>query len=165
VSADLGEFSRGALEARLLAKGSSPDEAATHASRAHELTAPVVRKLRKEVKGWRLAYVKSYSDIRHKVFAHREISDFDEINALFAKTKVEELKRLFHFLNSLYLALFASYTNGVAVRLDSYDPRWSVGEQVRVEGEKVLELIVEGARVARSTRPLQAYRPPTANLT
>ena len=121
MSADLGEFSRGALEARLLGKGSSPDEAATHASRAHELTAPVVRKLRKEVKGWRLAYVKSYSDIRHKVFAHREISDFDEINALFAKTKVEELKRLFHFLNSLYLALFASYTNGVAVRLDSYD--------------------------------------------
>lgn len=68
---------------------------------------------------------------------------------MFGKTKVEELKRLFHFLNSLYLALFAAYANGVAVRLNSYDPQWNVGEQVRAEGEKVLKLMVEGARVAR----------------
>ena len=144
------EFSRAALEARLLALGRSADEVAAHSKHVHELTAPVVRKLRKEVKDWRQVYVRSYSNIRHKVFAHREVSDFHEINALFAKTKVEELKRLLHFLNSLYLALFAAHTNGVAVKLDSYDPRWFVGEQVRLEGERVLKLMVEGARAGLS---------------
>jgi hypothetical protein len=101
VSADLKGFSHAALKARLLAKGRSADEAAAHVKHAHELTAKGVRALKNEVKKWRRIYRENYKDIRHKVFAHREVSDFDEIKALFAKTKVEELKKLFHFLNSV----------------------------------------------------------------
>jgi hypothetical protein len=124
-----------------------------HAKHAHELTAKEVRELRKEVRNWRHIYKENNKDIRHKFFAHREVSGFDEINALFAKTKVEELKRLFHFLNSLYLALFAAHTNGNAVKLHSYDPRWLIGEQVRAEGERALKLMVEGARAGLSGPP------------
>jgi DNA-binding CsgD family transcriptional regulator len=149
VSANIREFSLAALEARLLSKGCSAEEVARYLKHAHELTANDVRKLRKKVADWRRVYKENYKDIRHNVFAHKQLSASDKINALFAKTKVDELKKLFHFLNSLYLALFASYINGIAVKLDSYDPNWFVGEQVRLEGEKVLKLIVEGARVAR----------------
>lgn len=140
------EFSRAALEVRLLALGRSADEVAAPVKHAHELTAKEVRALKNQVKKWRRIYGDNYKDIRHKVFAHKEVSDFDEIKALFAKTKVEELKRLFHFLNSVYLALFAAHTNGVAIKLDSYDPQWFVGERVRLEGESVLKLMVEGAQ-------------------
>jgi AbiU2 len=163
VSADLKEFSLAALQARLLSKGLSAEEPATYAKHAHELTAKEVRELKKKVAYWRRVYQQNYRDIRRKVFAHKGLSASDEINALFAKTKVDELKELLHFLNCLYLALFAAYTNGVAVKLDSYDPQWFVGEQVRLEGEKMLELIVEGARVARSTKPLQVCKLPNTN--
>ena len=112
-SANLEEFSRGALEARLLASGRSAEEVAAPVKHAHELTAKEVRDLRNEVKKWHRIHKDNYRDIRRKYFAHREVSRFDEINAMFAKTKVDELKKLFHFLNSLYLALFAAHTNGV----------------------------------------------------
>jgi hypothetical protein len=102
VSADLKEFSVAALGERLLSKGLSAEEVATHGKHAHELTAKEVRELRKEVKDWRRVYEKNYREIRQKVFAHRELPCFDEINALFAKTKVDELKELLHFLNCLY---------------------------------------------------------------
>jgi hypothetical protein len=67
---DLQEFSVAALKARLLAKGLSADEVATHAKHAHELTAPEVRKLRKEVKDWRGVYVKSYRETLGERFSH-----------------------------------------------------------------------------------------------
>jgi hypothetical protein len=164
VSAELKEFSLDALKARHISKGLSAQEAATYVNHAHELTVEEVRELRKKVARWRRVYKEDYRDVRRKVFAHRELSGLDEINALFAKTKVDVLKELFHFLNSLYLALFAAYANGIALNLNSYDPQRFVGEQVRREGEKMLELIVEGARVARSTSPLHDYKPPSANL-
>jgi AbiU2 len=138
------EFSRAALEARLLASGRSAEEVAAPVKHAHELTDKEVRELRKKVAHWRRIYEKNYRDIRRKFFAHREVSGLDEIKALFAKTKVEELKRLFHFLNSFYLALFAAYANGVAINLDSYNALGFGGEQVRVEGERVLKLMVKG---------------------
>jgi ribosomal protein S16 len=149
VSANIQEFSLVALGARLISKGRSVEEVGRYLRDAHELTAKEVKELKKKVESWRRVYKENHLDIRHKVFAHKELSAPDEINAQFAKTKVDELKELFRFLNSLYLALRAAYTFGQAVKLDSYDPQWQVGEQVRLEGERVLKLIVEGARVAR----------------
>jgi hypothetical protein len=148
VSSNRQEFSRDAYRGRLRAKGLSAEEVATYAKQAHELTVTEVRELKKEIAKWRRIYQTDYEDIRHKVFAHRELSDYDQINALFAKTKVDEVKKLLHFLNSLYLALLAAYHNGLAINLSRYNPQWDVGEQVRLDGERMLDLIIEGARVA-----------------
>jgi hypothetical protein len=139
------EFSLQALERRLSKKLTSA-EVAKYLKQVHEVSEANVDELKREVDKWRGVYQQDYKDIRDKVFAHRVMSSLDEMNVLFAKTKVEELKRLLHFLNSLYLALFAAHTNGVAVKLDSYDPQWFIGEQVRLEGERVLKWMVEEAR-------------------
>jgi hypothetical protein len=174
VETDLGEFSADALKARLIEKGRSPEEATQHVTRVLEQVsekpeAPIplaaagidknladrahaqVRELRKKVARWRRVY-QSYDDIRNKIFAHKELSSSEEIDALFAKTSADELKKLFKFLSSLRLALFAAYANGDPVDLDRFDPDMFVGERVRREGEKILKLIVEGGRVLDDRR-------------
>lgn len=143
VSASLQEFSMAALKARRISNGFSEQETAIYASHMHALTADDVKKLRGEIKRWRCIYEDRYSDIRNRVFAHNELTDFGDINALFAKTNVIELKELFNFLSALGLALWAAYHNGVAVNLDSYDMEMSVGELVRREAEAVLRSMLD----------------------
>jgi len=70
------------------------------------------RKLRALVKKNRAIYEARYRDIRHKWFAHKELSDPAEIGALFAKTNINELQRLVTFTGSLYDALWELYING-----------------------------------------------------
>ena len=94
-------------------------------------------------------YKASWADIRNKVFAHRELSSAEEIDALFRKTSIDDLKELFKFLSSLRLALWAAYENGVATNLTCFDREMFVGERVGREGEEILKLIVGGGRVAR----------------
>jgi hypothetical protein len=149
VSADTREFSCDALKDRLIEKGLSPEEAAEHAGHAHELTKTEVRELKKKVECWRRVYEANYDAIRNKVFAHKELSSAQEIDVLFAKTSVDELKKLFKFLSSLRLALWAAYENGVAANLECYDQDMFVGERVRREGEKILKLMLEGSRFAQ----------------
>jgi hypothetical protein len=170
---DLGEFSADALKARLIEKGRSPEEATQHVARVLDwdsenpyATIPLaaalinknlahcahaqVRELRKKVADWRRAYQASFDAIRDKVFAHRELSSTEGIDALFRKVSVDELEELFKFLSSLRLALWAAYENGVAINLTCFDPDMFVGERVRREGEKILRLIVEGGRAPSS---------------
>ena len=153
VSADLKAFSITALEARKMASGLTTEEAAEYIVDAHKLTFKDVRSLRKEVNRWRRVYNKRYRDIRNKVFAHKELSNLVDVNALMAKTNVAELKELFKFLRALGLALWAAYHNGVAVNLDVYDMQMSVGERVRREGDAVLRSILEGGQ-SQHAKPL-----------
>jgi hypothetical protein len=70
------------------------------------------RSLRKEVKTWRGIYESTYRDIRHKFFAHKEVSDQIEIDALFAKTNIDETQRMLIFLSSLNDVLWQLFFNG-----------------------------------------------------
>jgi hypothetical protein len=56
--------------------------------------------------------VSNYRDLRHKLFAHKEVADRAEIDALFAKTNIRELQRMFAFLSSLHEALWQLFFNG-----------------------------------------------------
>jgi hypothetical protein len=61
---------------------------------------------------YRSQTVARYRDIRHKVFAHKATADMTEINGMFAKTNIEEMKALFGFLHALHEALWELFNNG-----------------------------------------------------
>jgi hypothetical protein len=52
------------------------------------------RGFRREVKQWRRIYEANYRAVRNQVFAHVEVSQSDEVNALFSKTNIGELEAL-----------------------------------------------------------------------
>ena len=82
------------------------------------------RKLRTQVRKWRQIYEANYRAVRHKVFAHKEAADQEEVAALFSKGTNPELARLFVFLGSLHEVLLQLFLNGTKPVLRS--ARYSV---------------------------------------
>src|SRR5947209_5308569 len=78
----------------------------------YEPTPKDFRRLRTYVNRRRRIYVANYRDVRHKYFAHKEVSDPTEIALLFSKGNNKELQQLFAFLGSLYDALWELFFNG-----------------------------------------------------
>jgi hypothetical protein len=106
-------FSKAALGHRK--QGANPDPPGwldAYLSGVYEPTPQDFRQLRKCVNKWRKIYKSNYRDIRHKLFAHKEVSDHAETNALFAKTNVGELQSMFTFLGLLYQELWHLFFNG-----------------------------------------------------
>ncbi len=89
-----------------------PDWLDKYVADAHEPTANDFRELRIHVKRWRQVYNDKYRDIRRKYYAHRELSQKEEIDALFSKTQIRELQTMFLMLHSIYEALWGLYHNG-----------------------------------------------------
>lgn len=96
------------------------------------------RILRKDVKTWRGIYESTYRDIRHKFFAHKEVSDQMEIDALFAKTKIDELQSMLTFLISLNGALWQLFVNGLKPDLSSPAGGSDLQERITREVEQFL---------------------------
>lgn len=78
----------------------------------YEPTPKDFRRLRSHVRKWRKIYESKYRDLRRKLFAHKEVSNSAEIDALFAKTNIRELQRMFAFLGALHEALWQLFFNG-----------------------------------------------------
>jgi hypothetical protein len=96
-------------------QGSSPDPPEwlnEYLVDVYEPTQKDFRRLRGYVRKWRGIYVNNYRDLRHKVFAHKEVSDRAETHALFTKTNIRELQRMLTFLRSLHQALWQLFFNG-----------------------------------------------------
>jgi hypothetical protein len=70
------------------------------------------RGLRAEVAKRRRVYEERFGDVRDKIFAHKELSDRDEMNALLAGATIDELNSLFGFLHALHEALWGLLVNG-----------------------------------------------------
>jgi len=70
------------------------------------------RRLRRHIAKRRKIYESSYRDIRHKIFAHKEVSKKEEMHALFGKTNNREMQKLLIFLRRLHEALWQLYHNG-----------------------------------------------------
>jgi hypothetical protein len=81
----------------------TPEQAADYVKEKHEITAADVRQLRKEVDAWRRIYAPVYGEIRHHL-AHNKGARQD-LDALLAKTNIEEMKKMFAFLHALHEAL------------------------------------------------------------
>jgi AbiU2 len=106
-------FSKQALGKRKEASSSNAAEwLGDYLKTAYEPIPDDFRRLRKHVARRRKIYEIKYRDIRHRFFAHKLISDRAEVDALFAKTSIQELRRLFVFLQSLREALWELFNNG-----------------------------------------------------
>jgi hypothetical protein len=114
-------FSRVALKERKIREGLNPEFAATYASDKYEPTAKDFRELRAEVDKRRKVYIARFRDVRDKIYAHKELSDHDAMNALLGKATINELKSIFGFLHALHEALWELRYNGRRPILDLPD--------------------------------------------
>lgn len=96
---------------------------------SHVPTKEDFRELRKQVKEYRKIYETSYRDIRSKIYAHKEIVDLADVQALFSKTRIRELQKIFMFVNALYEALWQLFQNGAKPKLRS--TRYSIKSIIR----------------------------------
>jgi HEPN superfamily AbiU2-like protein len=155
-SKNLSFFSKAALQARKQSDGLTQQQAANYVADAHQLTVLDLRTLRKEIARWRGIYQKHYRDVRDKVFAHKALSNLTQINELLAKTNIDQMKRLFAFLNALYSALWEQFHNGRQPLLHVIDfvlPPDPIPRRERLPGETIYR---EGHTVLMSMLPGQS---------
>ncbi len=110
---NLAIFSKAALGARK--QRADPGAAAwlgAYLKDAYVPTPKDFRHLRSLVRKHRATYEAKYRDLRHKLFAHKEVSNPADVSTLFAKTNVRELQRILLFLLALYDALWVLFVNG-----------------------------------------------------
>src|SRR5260221_1614470 len=146
-------FTRDALARRKRAGGPEPPWLAEFLETAYEPAARDFRALKARVKQHRRVYQERYRDLRHQVFAHAVATDSDR-QRLFARTNVEQLKRLITFLLSLHEALLGLFQDGrkpVPRRLrysarpvPGLDPAqrvtsWRPHERIVLQAEQVLK--------------------------
>jgi AbiU2 len=106
-------FSKAALKRRKLASAANaPSWIAEYMDTAHVPKPADFRRLRGYASKHRKTYLAKYQDLRHKVFAHKEITDATQISALFARTNIREMQRMLLFCLSLYDALWQLFVNG-----------------------------------------------------
>lgn len=70
------------------------------------------RRLKRHITKRRKIYESNYRDIRHKIFAHKVVSEKEEEHVLFGRTNIREMQKLLIFLRRLHEALWQLYHNG-----------------------------------------------------
>lgn len=106
-------FSKAALERRKLASATNaPSWIVEYMNSVYVPKPADFRRLRGYVSKHRKTYLAKYRDLRHKVFAHKEITDATQVSALFARTNIREMQRMLLFCLSLYDALWQLFVNG-----------------------------------------------------
>ena len=92
-------------------------------------------------------YERSYSRLRKKFFAHKDRIDLDEVENLFSKTKVLELRRMLGFLHRLHDALWQLFCNGRKPLLWDYSSE-NVELQSRMSAqiERILNSLARSSR-------------------
>jgi hypothetical protein len=96
----------------------------------HEPSPAEFRRLRRDIKRWRKIFDKNYRPLRHKLFAHSDISDQAEMGTIIANTSVRELERLLLFLLSICESLRHLFMEGRKPTLRQ--PRPSVNRMGRL---------------------------------
>jgi len=106
-------FSREALERRKI-EGSpnAPEWIDEYMLSTYEPCQEDFRKLRKHIKRYRAIYESNYRDIRHKVYAHKEVIDDHEVAQLFAVTNIKEMQKMMIFLKRIHECLWQLFYNG-----------------------------------------------------
>ncbi len=106
-------FSKTALRHRKQGTNPAPPEWLDDYLRdVYEPTSEDFRRLRAHIHRWRKIYESNYRDIRHKLLAHKEVSEQAQADALFEKTNVKELQRMSVFLGSFHDAMWQLFYNG-----------------------------------------------------
>ena len=143
-------FTKAELAKRKIAAGLTQEQADKYVSDRYELTLPDIRDLKKQVAKWRRVYDERYRDVRHQAFAHKRKRE--TVEAVMAKTNIDEIKEMLGFFAGLQTALEQLWLNGrqpiVTVRQFTLPPEvrlstnnWSPGERVFFEGHEVLRMV------------------------
>lgn len=110
---NMAVFSKDALAGRKRRGSANADEWLTdYLVDVYVPTADDFRRLRRHVAKRRRIYEENYRALRHQVFAHKEVSEKEQIQALFGKTNIRELQQLLIFLRKIHEALWQLYHNG-----------------------------------------------------
>lgn len=129
------------------------------------------RIFRNKVKEYRKIYEANYRDIRHKIYAHKDVTDSKDVQNLFSKTNIRELQKVFVFANALYEALWELLYNGrkPLLRLMRYSvnsikrnrkPEWqrqSVQERMVGEVQDFFQVFLRAPQDTQSTRAKKAH--------
>lgn len=106
-------FSAKALEVRKRAMSTNADEwISDYMKDVYVPTVDDFRRLRKYIRKYRKIYENTYKDIRHKIYAHKELTNESDINKLYARTNIREMQKLLIFLKRVYEALWELFHNG-----------------------------------------------------
>ncbi len=110
---DIDQFSRQALEARKSEGASSrPSWLDEYLEQAHYPDSRDVARLRRHVARHREFYKRAVKPVRHKVLAHREKHNHQDVQALYGQGKLREMWRTVTFLLALHDALWEQFHNG-----------------------------------------------------
>jgi hypothetical protein len=145
---NLGIFGKAELAKRK--QGPSKTAPAWFAEYLHQAYVPTdadFKDLRSQVAALRKIYEASYRDLRHRIFAHKEVADPTHVSALFAKTNVQELERLIVSLQGVHDALWQLFHNGR--KPDAKVGRHSVNEMLQEQlpaGASLYERVVHEVR-------------------
>jgi hypothetical protein len=133
-----------------------------YVSDAHIPTSEDFRGFRREVKEWRRIYQANYREVRNQIFAHAEVSQPEDVGALFAKTKIQELELLVTDLVALHTRLQGWLQNGTSPmaarvnssvqelrRLSASELRSTLQGRVIHDTERSLQVAVAGLLVRR----------------
>ncbi len=166
-------FSKAALGARKQGTNASPPEWLPDYLRdAYVPNAKDFRRLRAHIKKYRKVYEAKYKNLRHKFFAHKQVSQRSDVEALFAQTNIRELQKMLAFLGSLYRALWELFFNGrkPVLRAARYSvkqmrhrpsPLWRstvVQEDITLEAERFLTGVAGVAQQRLAAAAPQAAR-------
>jgi len=75
-----------------------------------------LKAIKREVGTWRTHYENVYRGLRHRVVAHRDAENADQIDELWSKTNVEALEQLLVNLRHMHQTLYDMYFNGMKPR-------------------------------------------------
>jgi hypothetical protein len=136
--AELGQFSRLALEARRLQTlhGVRPDWLTDFVSQAFEPTVTDFDTLVQATVAHEQIYRNNYEPIRHKVVAHNDQATIGSKDTLFANTNIGEVEHLLEFLYQVNRVVEEWYLNGRQTNLA--DHTLTEGTQVRQDLERLL---------------------------
>ena len=166
-------FSKASLEKRKRAESDNAHEwIGDYIKSVYEPNAKDFRALRKKVNEHRSIYKANYSDIRHKIYAHKEITDSEEVQKLFSNTNIRELQKVFVFVNALYEALWQLFYNGrkpilhrmrysVKSMRKARKPEWqiqTVQERMVAEVEDCLNHLANNAKQVVQPRRAKKWR-------
>jgi hypothetical protein len=166
-------FTRTALGARKQGTNPAPPEwLPQYLREAYVPTVDDFRRLRAYVRKNRAVYDAKYRPLRHRFFAHKEVSERSAVDALFAQTNVRELQKMLTFLGALYRSLWELFHNGrkpvlrplrfsVKQMRHRPSPRWRVGavqEHITRETEQFLRQVAGVAQQRLAADAPQAAR-------
>ncbi|HSH73791.1 MAG TPA: hypothetical protein VK974_12115 [Methylophilaceae bacterium] len=110
---NLAMFSKDALAERKRQQSANADEwLPEYLETVYVPSSEDFRRLKRHLAKRRKIYEANYKPLRHKLFAHRGVSNQAEVADLYAKTNIRELQQLLVFLRCLHETLWQLYFNG-----------------------------------------------------